>query len=108
EGDNYTFNVLGIDRIYSTPLNVHVTNVDSRIETYSHTVAYTFKDFCLSYFQSYSFEYSYTCEQGMISSKYHPILNKAQNMINTTKQTAIISTVWWGLYSIQLPPAYLL
>ncbi|CAF2891598.1 unnamed protein product [Rotaria sp. Silwood2] len=106
--NNFIFNVLGIDRIYSTSLKVQVTNIALRVENYCHTVAYTFKDFCLSYFQSYSFEHSSICENGTMSSKYHTMLNNAQNILNTTKQTAIISTVWWGLYSIQLAPTFLL
>lgn len=45
-GNNYIYNVLGSNHIYSTPATVQVTNINSRVENYCHTVAYTFKDFC--------------------------------------------------------------
>lgn len=75
-------------------------------------VLYSFSIFnfvlLISYFRSYSLEQSHVCKQESVTARYHPILTNAQKIDMTRKQAVILSQIWWGLYSIQLVPTYLL
>jgi len=62
-----------------------------------------------SYFQSTSFGVGVPLPGGAsVGLQYHETLKRVYEATTTNSQAVGTSTIWWGLYSIQLGPAFLL
>ena len=60
-----------------------------------------------SHFRSYSFGGSIGVSgSGSLAVQYSETLKRAQEAITKNNQAIGTSTIWWGLYSIQLAPAF--
>lgn len=61
-----------------------------------------------SYFQSTSFNVKLDNANISFSIGYNKLLEKVYNSTTENKHAIGISRKWWGMYSMQLPPAFLL
>lgn len=124
----FVVKALGKERRYATPAIVQVTDVSTRSERSCEAVSYSFEEFyhrycsfswislpnadysspVRSYFQSNSFSLGVTTFKGSFGLEYHETLKKVYEAITKRSQVVGTSTIWWGLYSIQLPPSYVL
>ncbi|CAF3207054.1 unnamed protein product [Rotaria sp. Silwood2] len=101
DGNDYELEVMNKTHTFSTPSLIQVTNINMKTRVSVESVSYT-------YFNSYSFSVSIPVGPVQVSMGYHSALKMAYQAI-TKKQTAIgMSTDWWGMFSVQLAPAYIL
>ncbi|CAF2975083.1 unnamed protein product [Rotaria sp. Silwood2] len=101
--------ILGQDRVFTRPKLVQITDISVRKQDTCQTVAYTFESFFRSYFQSTSFGIGIGIP-GVISAAvgYSQTLRQVQEAITKSEKAVGVSTTWWGLYSVQLAPPFLL
>ncbi|CAF1243645.1 unnamed protein product [Rotaria sordida] len=107
-GQPYVLKTNGHTQVFQTPLAVQVTDVSRRRENYCETIASSFEEFYHSYFQSTSFSVGIKVSNFEASIGYNKILERAYNSTKDKQQSIGISGRWWGMYSMQLPPAFLL
>ncbi|CAF1472757.1 unnamed protein product [Adineta steineri] len=106
---SFNIKILGKDQKFAVPKFVQVTDVSIRKEDTCQTIAYTFESFFHSYFQSTSFGIGIGIP-GVINVAvgYRETLKQIQEAITKSEKAVGISTIWWGLYSVQLgPPLFL-
>ncbi|CAF0806884.1 unnamed protein product [Rotaria sordida] len=104
---NFTINVLDQKQTFSTPLLAQVTDISRRREVDCEDISYLFEKFYESHFRSYAFGGGITVP-GYVSLavQYSETLKRAYEAITKNNQAIGTSTIWWGLYSIQLAPPF--
>ncbi|CAF2684273.1 unnamed protein product [Rotaria sp. Silwood2] len=108
DGEEYILKTANRTQSFKTPSLVQVTNINMRNRVSVESVSYTYREFLRSYFHSYSFEIAIPVGPANIALGYHKTLKEAYQTISK-KQTAIgMSTDWWGMFSVQLAPTYIL
>ncbi|CAF1363919.1 unnamed protein product [Adineta steineri] len=104
---NFTLDVLDQKQTFSTPLLGQVTDISLRREVDCEDISYSFEKFYESHFRSYSFGGGIAVPgYASLAVQYSETLRRAQEAITKNNQAIGTSTLWWGLYSIQLAPAF--
>lgn len=67
-----------------------------------------FTSMIFSYFRTFDFDMMIVTDKGSFSFEYHEILRRVYEAITKHSQIVGTSTIWWGMYSIQLLPSFLL
>ncbi|CAF3662706.1 unnamed protein product [Rotaria sordida] len=108
DGDDYILEVINKTQTFKTPSVIQVTNINMNTRVSVESVSYTYQEFFRSYFNSYSFGISIPIGPAQISLGYHRTLSEAYQTINKYQTAIGISTDWWGMFSVQLAPVYIL
>ncbi|UJR20158.1 hypothetical protein I4U23_023290 [Adineta vaga] len=106
----YELKTDGKIQVFQTPAVVQVTDVSLRTENYCETVVSTFEEFYKNYIQLNITLIIVGISVGIIKASigYNKMLENAFNATKDGKQAVAISGKWWGMYSMQLPPAFIL
>ncbi|CAM4767911.1 unnamed protein product [Rotaria magnacalcarata] len=103
--NEFRVSVLGQQRMFNIPLNVQVTNINTRRVINCEDLSNDYKHFYSNYFRSSSngLPVLYFMIIGRIANR-HGALRVIEEAINKESKTVATSTSWWGIYSIQLEP----
>ncbi|CAF4059651.1 unnamed protein product [Rotaria sp. Silwood2] len=106
---SFIVKVLNKEHNYATPSLVQVTDISIRKENNCQSISYSFQQFYESYFQTNSFDSGISeLSDPSFSIEYHEMLKRVYEAITKHSQAVGTSTIWWGLYSIQLPSSSVL
>ncbi|CAF1306922.1 unnamed protein product [Adineta ricciae] len=106
-GVNFTLDVDGQKQTFSTPLLAQVTDISLRREVGCEDISYSFEKFYESHFRSNSFQGGISVAgYAGLAVQYSETLKRAQEAITKHNQAVGTSTLWWGLYSMQLAPSF--
>ncbi|CAF4889049.1 unnamed protein product, partial [Rotaria socialis] len=100
--NQFQVSVLGQQRMFNTPLNVQVTNINTRRVINCEDLSNDYKHFYSNYFRSTRSTSTWSAVIVGGSTSRHDTLRKIEEAINKQSKAVATSTSWWGLYSIQL------
>ncbi|CAF2983549.1 unnamed protein product [Rotaria socialis] len=104
--NQFQVSVLGQQRMFNTPLNVQVTNINTRRVINCEDLSNDYKHFYSNYFRSTRSTSTWSAVIVGGSTSRHDTLRKIEEAINKQSKAVATSTSWWGLYSIQLGPPF--
>ncbi|CAF2113477.1 unnamed protein product [Rotaria magnacalcarata] len=102
--NEFRVSVLGQQRMFNIPLNVQVTNINTRRVINCEDLSNDYKHFYSNYFRSTRSTSSWSAFIVSGSTSRYNTLRRIQEAINKESKTVATSTSWWGIYSIQLEP----
>ncbi|CAF1533633.1 unnamed protein product [Rotaria sp. Silwood1] len=97
--------IQGKDRTFAIPKDVQVADISLRKVDSCETIAYTFESFFQSYFHSITFGIRFSIPSSInVVLGYSGILKQIHDVMTKNEKAVGVSTIWWGLYSVQLAP----
>ncbi|CAF1513144.1 unnamed protein product [Rotaria magnacalcarata] len=106
--NQFRVSVLGQQRIFNTPQNVQVKIVNTRRDINCEDLSYDYAHFFSNYFRSTRSTSSWSAFIVSGSTSRYNTLRRIQEAITKSSKAVATSTSWWGLYSIQLGPPFII
>ncbi|CAF4664357.1 unnamed protein product, partial [Rotaria socialis] len=105
----YKIKIFGKERVFTKPRHVQITDISLRRQSTCETVAYTFETFFRSYCRSTSFGIGIGLPGvANVAIGYSKTLKEIEQSMKRNDKAVGISSTWWGFYSIQIAPPFLM
>ncbi|CAF1960413.1 unnamed protein product [Rotaria magnacalcarata] len=96
------------ERTFNTPLSVQVNSVNRRRDVNCEDLSSDYTHFYSNYFRSTRSTSSWSAFIVSGSTSRYNTLRRIQEAITKSSKAVATSTSWWGLYSIQLGPPFII
>lgn len=104
----YKFRVLGRERAYSIPPAVQVVDIQKRRDISNEDFSSNYQHFYSNYFRSTRGASGWSAFIFGGGSRTHSTLHRILESLNKSSKAIATSTSWWGHYSIQLGPPFII
>ncbi|CAF1481748.1 unnamed protein product [Rotaria sordida] len=104
----FKINAGGNERVYKTPRDAQITKISLRREVNCEDLSNSFGQFYSNYFRSNQIPGGRPFFFFQMFNSYPETLKKIYESMTKEAKSVGTSTSWWGLYSIQLAPPFIL